>query len=237
MNDNCIVLGDCLEFIKTVNDNSFDVSFTSPPYNRVRNDTYGYFDDVNDEYGKMLCDITSELIRTTKGNVIVNVQMNMYNKVDLSKWQAEFSKYIKGIVVWIKNNPNPASSSNNGTFSITNAYENFYVFGKDSQDFRANSKIMNYIKTNINSEHFEGHGAVMKYEIADFFIRNFSKEGDFVFDPFMGIGTTACACIRNKRRWGGVEIIPEYKAMAEKRIADFIKGEGSQMLFDFGERA
>ena len=32
--------GDCLEILKTFTDKSVDVSFTSPPYNRKRNDKY-----------------------------------------------------------------------------------------------------------------------------------------------------------------------------------------------------
>jgi DNA modification methylase len=69
----------------------------------------------------------------------------------------------------------------------------------------------------------------MKLEIAEWFIQNFTKKGDYVFDPFFGCGTTGVACIHNGRRWGGVELIPEYKQIAEKRI----KLEQDQLsLFD-----
>lgn len=43
-------------------------------------------------------------------------------------------------------------------------------------------------------------------------------EGDLVFDPFMGSGTTAIAAIRKKCHYIGCEISENYCYMAEKRI-------------------
>ena len=45
-----------------------------------------------------------------------------------------------------------------------------------------------------------------------------SKEGDFVFDPFLGSGTTAVAAKKLHRRFCGVEINLEYCCWAEKRL-------------------
>ena len=52
----------------------------------------------------------------------------------------------------------------------------------------------------------------------EWFIDNFTNEGDFVFDPFFGCGTTGVACVNYNRNWGGVEIVPEYIEIARKRI-------------------
>lgn len=86
-----IHLGDCVEFMKSLKGKLFDVSFTSPPYNRIRNDTYAKFDDISNDYYKLLCDVTENLLRLTKGNVIINVQANLFNKVDVAKWQGKFA--------------------------------------------------------------------------------------------------------------------------------------------------
>jgi len=45
-------------------------------------------------------------------------------------------------------------------------------------------------------------------------------EGDTVFDPFMGSGTTGVACAQLGRDFIGCEIDPEYFAIAEKRIKE-----------------
>ena len=45
-----------------------------------------------------------------------------------------------------------------------------------------------------------------------------SQIGDVVFDPFMGSGTTAIACIKEKRNFIGFELNKEYYDKACKRI-------------------
>lgn len=45
-----------------------------------------------------------------------------------------------------------------------------------------------------------------------------SKEGELVFDPFMGSGTTAIACIDTGRNFLGYELSEEYFLLAENRI-------------------
>jgi len=47
---------------------------------------------------------------------------------------------------------------------------------------------------------------------------SWSNEGDLVYDPFMGSGTTAKMAILNQRNWIGSEISKEYCEIAEKRI-------------------
>jgi DNA modification methylase len=45
-------------------------------------------------------------------------------------------------------------------------------------------------------------------------------DGDSVFDPYMGSGTTGVAAVRLGRRFIGVEIDPDYFEIARKRIQD-----------------
>ena len=49
-------------------------------------------------------------------------------------------------------------------------------------------------------------------------IEMFSNENDLIADFFMGSGTTAVACIKEKRNWIGSEISKEYCEIAQKRI-------------------
>ena len=45
-----------------------------------------------------------------------------------------------------------------------------------------------------------------------------SKEGGFVFDPFLGSGTSAVVSEKLNRRWCGIDINKEYLCLAHKRI-------------------
>jgi len=50
-------------------------------------------------------------------------------------------------------------------------------------------------------------------------IRFFTKEGEIVLDPFLGSGSSALASIAEKRRFVGVELYPEWHAVACQRIS------------------
>ncbi|MDO8686593.1 MAG: site-specific DNA-methyltransferase, partial [Candidatus Berkelbacteria bacterium] len=50
-----------------------------------------------------------------------------------------------------------------------------------------------------------------------------TKEGDLVFDPFMGSGTTALVACKLGRNFTGVELVEKYKDMAEERVAPYLQ--------------
>ena len=60
------------------------------------------------------------------------------------------------------------------------------------------------------------HGAVYPLKLADRLIKMYSKEGDTVLDPFLGIGTTLIAAQNLKRHGIGIELNPKFVRTAEK---------------------
>lgn len=215
--------GNSLEIIKDIPDKSIDVSFTSPPYNRIRNDTYEFYDDTLSDYYQMLVDITEQMLRVTKKYVIVNIQCNYYNKSDFYRYIGKFHDRINGIVIWEKINPTPTHNYNpdDNTRSVTNSFEYFIVL-KDGGNFVTYGKeqFKNVIQTCVNNEHFEGHGAIMRKDVCSVFIRKFTEKGDVILDPFFGCGTTGVCAIENGRHYIGFELQPEYVEMARKRIEE-----------------
>lgn len=205
-------LGDCLQVLKGFEDKSVDISFTSPPYNRVRNDKYEYYDDTLNDYYKFLCEFTEELLRVTKSNVMVNVQKTFFNKKDVFDYIGHYSDKITEIIIWEKSNPHPSSG-----YALTNSYEFFIIFGDDSLKSN-NTYTKNVITTSVNSNMPKEHKAVMKQEVADWFILNFTHEGDIILDPFMGMGTTGVSCKKYNRNFIGIEISKEYFDIAQSRL-------------------
>ena len=47
-----------------------------------------------------------------------------------------------------------------------------------------------------------------------------SRGGDTILDPFCGSGTTGLVALRLGRKFVGIELNPEYAAMAERRIRE-----------------
>ena len=216
-----VYTGDCLELIKQLEENAVDVSFTSPPYNRTNYRKYTEYDEKGVNFYNLLVSITDELLRVTRRDVIVNLQWTYYNKVEINKYIGHYAAELKGVSVWVKNNPQPTPPQNNiGGYSVTNAFEFFFFFSRDNDKFKANApNTSNVVFGNINPEHFEGHNAVMNKKIAERFILDYTKEGDVILDPFFGMGTTGLVCAENNRHYIGFELSPLYAERARERIA------------------
>lgn len=64
----------------------------------------------------------------------------------------------------------------------------------------------------------KGHPAPFPEALASDHIKSWSNEGDVVFDPFMGSGTTGKMALQLNRRFVGVEKVDAYYAIAKERI-------------------
>ena len=73
---------------------------------------------------------------------------------------------------------------------------------------------------NVASNDKTKHNAPFPEQLANDHIISWSNEGDLVYDPFMGSGTTAKMAILSNRKFIGSEISKEYCEIVEKRIAD-----------------
>ena len=205
---------DCLSKLKDFADKSIDITFTSPPYNRKRNDKYTNYDDTIKDYYLFLVEATDLLLAKTKRHVIINLQTNYYNRQDVYKFIGHYYNKIQNIIVWEKSNPLPANGHN-----ITNAFEYFFILG-DTAIKSNTTYTKNHITTSINNSITKIHKAVMKQEVADWFIEKFTKENDVVLDCFMGLGTTGLSCIKYNRDFIGIELDEEYFNIAKERIEE-----------------
>lgn len=64
------------------------------------------------------------------------------------------------------------------------------------------------------------HSAAFPIALPGWFIKLFTQEGDVVLDPFIGVGTTAIACINLKRKYVGIEILKEYYDLAIQAVEE-----------------
>jgi site-specific DNA-methyltransferase (adenine-specific) len=72
------------------------------------------------------------------------------------------------------------------------------------------------------------HPAMFPEQLAIDQILSWTNEGDIVFDPFMGSGTTAVASLKNNRNYIGFEISSEYCDMANTRLKELKSINGSK---------
>ena len=75
----------------------------------------------------------------------------------------------------------------------------------------------------VNVKPYKGaHFATFPQELIEPCVLAGSKEGDVVFDPFMGSGTTAQVALDNNRQYLGCELNPDYKKLQDERLIRLI---------------
>ena len=77
-----------------------------------------------------------------------------------------------------------------------------------------------WIIPNVKHNHVEKtiHPCQLPVELIERLVLALTNEGDFVVDPFIGVGTTAVAAILHKRRAAGADIVDKYLRVAEDRV-------------------
>lgn len=236
MND--LILGDCLTAIRSMKDDSADLTITSPPYNmnlRIRNGQYtsrqivkelstkyeGYDDNLPmNTYYEFNRDVITELLRVSP-LVFYNVQFLTGNKVALFKLMGHFSEQLKEVIVWDKINAQPAI----GKGIMNSRYEVILVFDKhnaisrffDQAQFERGT-LENLWQIKRGKKVDASHGAVFPEELVEKIITNFSRKGDVILDPFLGTGTTAVVAKRMGRKYIGIELLESYMKIAKRRM-------------------
>ncbi len=79
---------------------------------------------------------------------------------------------------------------------------------------------------NVKANHIEktSHPCQFPIELVERFVLATTDVGDLVLDPYLGVGTTACAAALHGRRAAGAEIVPAYVAIARERLASVAAG-------------
>jgi adenine-specific DNA-methyltransferase len=90
--------------------------------------------------------------------------------------------------------------------------------GKNPGDF--------WVIPNVKSNHVEktDHPCQFPVELIERLVLSMTNENDWVFDPFLGTGTSIIAAIRHNRRGVGAEVLPQYIKLARQRTEQEIAG-------------
>ncbi len=83
-----------------------------------------------------------------------------------------------------------------------------------------------WIVPNVKNNHVEKteHPCQYPVELIERLVLSMTDEGDWVFDPFAGTGTSVIAAILHNRRGAGAEIEKKYVKLARSRITKAVNG-------------
>lgn len=205
--------GNSLEILPTLT-GRHNFMFTSPPYNRKRNDKYNFYDDKVD-WKELITKIVDWGMENTD-YVFLNIQKNYYNKKEVFELMGQYAGNIVEMLVWEKTNPMPASGA-----SITNSYEYILVFNKDGNPLKStHTYTKNHYETPVfsNNPYKDVHRAVMNPELARMVMTDYMSAGESVIDPFNGVGTTGLIAKEIGLNYTGIELVPEYVELTKERL-------------------
>ena len=133
--------------------------------------------------------------------------------------------YLRSDLIWNKNNALPESVKDRPArvheyiFLLTKSERYFYDY-EAVQEAAVNGKKRNCRSVwTINTEPFkDAHFATFPRELASRCLLAGSKQGSLVLDPFFGSGTVGEVCQLYYRNFVGIELNPEYVAIAKRRL-------------------
>lgn len=160
-----------------------------------------------------ISDWMPELYRVLKPNSQCYIFTNSLNLKEMLIESENTGFKMHNLLVWEKNNCTPSQ------FYMKNCeYVLFLRKGKAKwiNDI-GGSKTVHQFNNIIGNKN---HPCEKPIDLLKMYILNSSNEGDLVFDPFIGAGSTALACIETNRRYLGLEIDPNYYEIAARRITE-----------------
>ena len=236
-----------LETMANMPNDFVDIVVTSPPYNIIRPNSidrgYDLYKDGmhNDEYINWTLDIFKSFDRIIKkdGIVLYNMSYGTENTILMSLLVADLIRKseftLADIIVWKKQMATPNNVSHN---KMTRIVEYIYVFCRKDEfhTFNCNKKklkeretgqsiyenIFNFITASNNDESNYLNKATFSTEFVRKLLNIYAKENSLVYDPFMGTGTTAKACIIDKHNFIGSELSQKQVDYANKRLKSYL---------------
>lgn len=199
-------LGDCLEYMKTMDAGSVDAVITDPPYGINYSDAT--WADKPEDYEKLMVSIIGETNRLTSGPKAFWQAL-----LNISKWGKWFDFDYRMIAIckgFVQYRPTPIQWSFDPVIVWGNIDKEPSVYSKD-YFFQAKAPF------GAHRESID-HPTPRPIEAMIYLVNLLTRPGNTIFDPFMGSGTTGVACVQLGRSFIGAEIDPGYFAIAEKRI-------------------
>jgi DNA modification methylase len=232
-------LGDCLEVMKTIKDNSIDAIITDPPYGT----TACKWDSVIDF--DLMWKQLKRIIKPNGAIVLFGSEpfssaLRMSN-IKNYKYDWVWDKKIGGNSMLVKHQPHRVIE-NVMVFNKHNYYPIMEERGKPV--FKNNKNKASYksannhnnnaerVKNNIyypksiisiyNSRIGKQHPTQKPVALMEYLIKTYTNESETVLDFTMGSGSTGVACLNTNRNFIGIEMDENYFKIAEERINKII---------------
>ena len=237
---------DCLEVMRRWPDGCVDHCIADPPFNisRPRGLGWAFSSHVTmqaawdrfsgDEFFAFNAAWLREVCRVVKpnGNIIVfGTYHNIYQLGTIL--QSLLNRRILNSIIYVRTNAQPnitartlTESTEQLIWAVNETPERARKWTFDywrAKELNGGRQMRNYWEFPVTPRSERRHGkhpAQKPLALVERLVEIATAEGDLVLDPFAGAGTLAVAATRHRRRWVLIENVPEYAAIARRRVAD-----------------
>jgi len=229
------ILGDCLEVLPTIEDNSVDMLLADLPYGTTacKWDSVIPLDKLWKQYNRVCKKNAAMVFTSMQPFTTILAASNIDNLRYEWIWEKPQGtnpmnvkimplKSHENILVFYREKPtyNPQmwySTPYSGFSSDTAKIGE--VYGNAESKHRDNPQGSRYPKTVIKHKQEKGYHPTQKpVGLMEYLIKTYTNEWDVVLDNTMGSGTTGVACVHTNREFIGIEKEEKYFKIAEKRL-------------------
>lgn len=226
MNKIKLINRNCLDTLKNIPNESIDLIVTDPPYPTTSRGNAGNSGgmlqkDINKKgkvftYNNINCkEYAPEFYRLLKDGSHCYVMTNHINLIDMLNTFTDVGFHFIKSLIWNKGNKIM------GQYYMSQ-YEYILFFRKGKGKKINNCGTSDILSIpNKKTKDKDGkniHDTEKPIELIEVLVNNSSQENELVLDPFMGVGSTGIACIKNNRNFIGIEIDENYFTIAKERM-------------------
>lgn len=227
-----VYLSDCITGMRRMTDESVDLIVSDPPY--LINYATGHRQDKahdfctpiqNDSNPELIQKYVEECYRILKPNCAFYMFCSAKTQ-DFFKTAAQNAHFtVKNAIVWVKSEWTMGDLK----AQFGQQYEVLLLLNKGRAPFNGKRLGDVWEFPGIRGRK-QLHQNQKPVELIQRCIAKHSKEGDVVFDGFMGSGTTAVAAARMNRHFIGFEIEPRYFWIIHNRLCEEVRHHAPCLL-------
>jgi len=220
-----LIQDDAREILKRLKTESFDMILTDVPYRTISGGACGEGDPsgmLTKNNGKIFehnnisfSEYMGELFRVLKNECHAYFFINLLNLQELMAEVQKAGFQIHNLLVWKKNNATP-----NRWYMKNAEYVLFCRKGKAKSIADKGCKTVHEFNNIIGNKIHETEKPV---DLLRMYIRNSTKEGDMILDPFAGSGSSLIAAMCENRKCTTIEIDGSYISKIKERVRFFLE--------------
>ena len=215
-----------MEYMRTLEDESIDLIVTDPPYPTTSRghagNSGGMLQKEINKKGKVFehnnidcTEYAPEFYRVLKDGSHLYVMTNHINLIKMLNVFTDCGFHFIKSLIWNKGNKIM------GQYYMSQ-FEYILFFRKGYGKKINNCGTADILSVpNKKTKDAKGkniHDTEKPVELMKILIENSTQKGDIVLDPFVGVGSTALACIESERNYIGIELDENYYNIAKERV-------------------